>query len=145
MKFRSLSRDGGATFIIVFDEGDEFIGCLAELAKRQGIRGSHFTGIGAFSGAVVGFFDWRSKSYDRIPIAEQVEVLSLAGDIATDAGEPKVHAHVVVGKRDGSAHGGHLFEARVRPTLEVILVEEPTHLRRRFNAAAGLALVDLEA
>ena len=58
-------------------------------------------------------------------------------------GEPKLHAHVVLTKRDGSAWGGHLIEARVQPTLEVMLVESPSHLQRRTDAATGLALIVL--
>jgi len=75
-------------------------------------------------------------------IQEQVEVLSLIGDIALDDGEPKVHAHVVVGKSDGTAHGGHVLEAHVRPTLEVVLTESPRHLRKRFDPESCLALID---
>jgi predicted DNA-binding protein with PD1-like motif len=52
-----------------------------------------------------------------------------------------LHAHVVVGKADGTAHGGHLLAAVVRPTLEVILVESPRHLQRRHDAETGLALI----
>ncbi len=72
-------------------------------------------------------------------------MLSLVGDIALDKGEPKVHAHVVVGRLDGTAHGGHLLEGHVRPTLEVTLVESAVQLRRRHDPASGLALIALEA
>jgi len=91
---------------------------------------------------VVAYFDWSTKQYRHIRIDEQVEVLSLAGDITLEDGKPKVHAHVVVGKADATAHGGHLIEGLVRPTLEVVLTETPAHLRRRFDAQAGLALID---
>ena len=80
-----------------------------------------------------------------VEISEQVEVLSLVGDIALNKGKPKVHAHVVVGKSDGTAHGGHLLEAHVRPTLEVIVVESPEHIVRRTDSETGLALIDLDA
>ena len=71
-------------------------------------------------------------------------MLSLAGDIALDEdGEPQVHAHVVVGKADGSAHGGHLLEAHVWPTLEVVLVQPPQELRKRIDPETGLALISL--
>ena len=73
---------------------------------------------------------------------EQVEVLSLAGDITSGPEGRKVHAHVVMGKADGTAHGGHLIEARVRPTLEIVLTEAPRHLHRRFDSTSGLALID---
>jgi predicted DNA-binding protein with PD1-like motif len=56
-----------------------------------------------------------------------------------------VHAHVVVGKRNGSAMGGHLLEAHVRPALEVMLQESGEQLKRKFDPESGLALVDLGA
>jgi predicted DNA-binding protein with PD1-like motif len=82
------------------------------------------------------------KKYKPIAIDEQVEVLSFIGDITLDQGRPKLHAHVVLGKADGTAHGGHLLEGHVRPTLEVIVTETPRHLRRRFDPASGIALID---
>jgi predicted DNA-binding protein with PD1-like motif len=88
-------------------------------------------------------FLWESKQHDKIPVREQVEVLSLIGDVALKDGEPKVHAHVVVGRSDGSTRGGHLIEAHVRPTLEVILTEAPEHLRKEVDKATGLALIRL--
>ena len=88
------------------------------------------------------YFDWASKRYQNISIDEQVEVLSFVGDITIENDAPKVHAHVVLGKADASAHGGHLIRASVRPTLEIIITEAPRHLHRRFDPDSGLALVD---
>jgi hypothetical protein len=62
--------------------------------------------------------------------------------VALDGEEPKVHAHVVVGLSDGAARGGHLIAGRVWPTLEVVLVESPRHLRKRHDPETGLALID---
>jgi uncharacterized protein len=90
---------------------------------------------------VLGYFNWEATDYEEIPIDEQVEVVSLDGDVALKDDEPQIHTHVVVAKRDASAHGGHLLEATVRPTLEVILVDSPTHLRKRFDPQTGLALI----
>jgi len=78
-------------------------------------------------------------------VREQVEVLTLAGDIALEKGDPKVHAHVVVGKADGSAHGGHVLSARVWPTLELVLTESPRALAKRSDPETGLALIDIGA
>jgi hypothetical protein len=74
-------------------------------------------------------------------LKEQVELLSLIGDVAVKEGEPQVHAHLVVGRRDGSAHGGHLLEARVRPTCELILTESPEELRKEIDPESGVALI----
>lgn len=144
MKTKLLSRsDGVASYVLIFDTGDEFIAGLTRFAKEQNLDASHFSAVGAFSGAVLGFFDIDAKEYRKIPVDEQVEVLSLDGDIALDKGEPKVHSHVVVGKSDGTTRGGHVMEAYVRPTLEVMLEESPAQLKRVFNQETGLALIAL--
>ena len=136
--------DGQRTYALVFATGDEAMGGLQAFARHQGLASGHFTAIGAFETVTLGYFDWSHKDYLKIEVKEQVEVLSLVGDIALEDRQPRIHAHVVVGKRDGTAHGGHLLEARVRPTLEVILVQPPAHLRRRYDPESRLALIDLE-
>lgn len=139
-----MQEQGGKTYALVFDTGDEAKSGLVAFAKEQRLSASHFTAIGAFRDVTLGYFDWQKKEYQKIPVREQVEVLSLIGDISLkENGEPEVHAHVVVGKRDGTAHGGHLMEAHVRPTLEVIVVESPRHLQRRHDPESGLALIRL--
>jgi predicted DNA-binding protein with PD1-like motif len=143
MKVSLLDQhDGLRTFAIVLSTGDEAMASLTSCAAEYQLHASHFTAIGAFSDAVVAYFDWTSKQYQHIAIAQQVEVLSLVGDITIEGGKPKVHAHVVLGKADATAHGGHLIKGSTRPTLEIMLSETPRQLRRRFDAASGLALID---
>jgi predicted DNA-binding protein with PD1-like motif len=139
---RLHEQDGTRTFLIVFETGDEAMTTLASFATTERLAGSHFTGIGAFARAVVAYFDWTSKRYRHVAIDEQVEVLSLSGDVTREKAEPKVHAHVVLGKGDATAHGGHLIQGHVRPTLELVLVESPRYLVRRFDPASGLALIE---
>jgi predicted DNA-binding protein with PD1-like motif len=144
VQLKLLNRSKGQkTIVVVFDEGEEAISELTGVAIRHGLSAAYFTAIGAFSAATLGFFDIDRKDYVKIPVSQQVEVVSLAGNIALDKGEPKVHAHAVVAKADGTALGGHLLEARVRPTLEAVIVESPKSLRRRMDEATGLALIDL--
>ncbi len=145
MQAKVLQEGSDKTFALIFDKGDEVIGVLTAFAKERTISAAHFTGIGAFRDVTLGYFDAAAKQYRKIPLHEQVEVLSLLGDIALDGGEPKVHAHVVVGRSDGTAHGGHLMDARVWPTLELILNESPRHLRRKSDPESGLALIDVAA
>jgi hypothetical protein len=142
MKSTLLDSAGARTWALIFDKGDEPVAGLTAFAKSQGLGGAHFTAIGAFSEVTLGYFDRKARDYKKIPLREQVEVLSLIGDVALDRGEPKVHAHVVVGRADGEARGGHLLEARVWPTLEVVLTESPRHLRKRHDPETGLALID---
>jgi predicted DNA-binding protein with PD1-like motif len=144
MQVRILAGTAGQrTFALVFDTGDEAVDGLLRFARERRLAAASFTAIGAFQSATLGYFEIERHAYRHIEIAEQVEVLSLIGNVATAADGPKIHAHVVVGKRDGTAHGGHLLAARVRPTLEVVLTETPAHLRRRTDPDTGLPLIDL--
>lgn len=131
------------TFVVVFDIGDEFIAGLTGFAKENGLAACHFTAIGSFSDARLGYFQIERKEFKPIPIDEQVEVLALVGNIVLYQGEPMIHAHVVVGRSDGRTLGGHILEAHIRPTLEVTVVESPKHLQRTYNPDIGLALITL--
>jgi uncharacterized protein len=136
---------GEKTHVLIFETGDEVISTLEQYASEHVIAAGRFTGIGAFSEATLAFFDWESRRYEDIPVKQQTEVLTLAGDIALMDGKPKIHAHVILGARDGSTLGGHLQEGRVRPTLELMLVQSPGVLRRIHKPESGLALIDVTA
>jgi len=129
------------TYAVIFETGDEVTAGLATFVQQRGLRACHFTAIGGFQDVTLGYFDWNRKDYNPIPISEQVEVISLIGDVALDRDVPKVHAHVIVAKRDGTAHGGHLLNAHVRPTLELILTEAAGELRKSYDPQSKLDLI----
>jgi hypothetical protein len=143
MRSKLLNADPPITYAVVLDTGDEVIGELGEFVREHEIEAASLTAIGAFSRAVLGYFQWESKQYKKIPVDEQVEVLSLLGDVALGDQGPTLHLHAVLGKADGSVVGGHLIEAHVRPTLEVILIQPPSYLRKRKDPETGLALIDI--
>jgi predicted DNA-binding protein with PD1-like motif len=142
MNWKLLAPGETRVFAVIFRSGDDVTDGLIAFGREQRLEASHFTAIGAFAEVTLGFWDWERREYQRIPIREQVEVLSLVGNVARGPdGAPLLHAHVVVGKSDGTAHGGHLLWARVRPTLEVVIEESPAHLRRVPDEATGLMLL----
>jgi uncharacterized protein len=142
MRHRRIHAGDERSFAIVLDVGDDPVACLTAFAREQHLTAGRLTAIGAFSSATLGFFDLGRRDYDRIEVTDQAEVLSLLGDVALGPdGAPQLHVHVVLGRRDGSAVGGHLISARVKPTLEVMLVESPGTLQRRMDPATGLALL----
>lgn len=142
MKSKIISDGKEKTYAVVLQTGDEAVEALKNFTRENGLKTAHFTAIGAFKSTTIAFFDWQTKKYQNISIDEQVEVLSMIGDITLDQGSPKLHVHVVLGKADGTAHGGHLVKAMVRPTLEIIINESPDFLRRKFDVESGLALID---
>src|SRR5438445_12251455 len=99
MKSKLLGDREGKTFALIFDKGDEVTATLANFAKEHKLSASHFTAIGAFSDSTLGFFERERKDYKRIPINEQVEVVSLTGNIVlTKDGEYKLHVDVLGGE-----------------------------------------------
>lgn len=143
MRHQLLNDDQGQrTFAVVLQTGEEAMVCLQEFVRAEQISAAQLTGIGAFAEVTLGYFDWNTKDYVGNSVQEQVEVASMIGDVAlSPSGQPTLHIHVVVGKRDGTAFAGHLQKAHVRPTLEVILNESPVHLRKVHDPESGLALI----
>jgi len=146
MQSKQVSNNKGENlWILVLAPGEEAKETIIEFAKNEKIRAASFVALGAFSRAVIGYFDWEKKKYLPIPVNAQVEVITLVGDIAEDEkGAPSLHAHTVLGLSDGSTRGGHLIEGYVRPTLEITLTETPAHLIRKKKPELGLALIDIE-
>lgn len=142
MRVTELGREGrGTASALIFDTDDEVVSTLERHAKRAGIRSAHFIALGAFQRATVAFFDLKTKQYEEIPVDEQVEVTALVGNIGVHEGNIVIHAHCVLGRRDGSAVTGHLIEAHVRPTLELFLTAYDGELRRRTDQETGLPLI----
>lgn len=141
MHHRMIS-DSPKTYALIFEIGDEIAGGLKNFALEKGLAAASFKAIGAFSEVQLAWFDWDSKRYmPSVELSEQLELLSLIGDIALEQDKPAVHAHAIVGRKDGTAHGGHLLRAIVRPTCEVILTESPRHLQKKLDPESGLALI----
>ena len=131
-------------YVVVLEEGEEAFRTLTDFVRSENLTAASLTAIGAFAHAVVGWFDLAGKTYKRIEVREQCEVLSIVGGVAVDdQGRPGLHVHAVLGLEDGSTRGGHLIEGEVRPTLEVIFTESPATIRRRKRDDLGIALIDL--
>lgn len=144
MRSQLLNQGPPRMWAVIFATDDDFLGELGRWVESSDLRAASLSGIGGFRDAVLGYYDLDARSYVDIPVDDQVEVLTLAGDVTCSGDKRQIHAHVVCGRRDGSTVGGHVQQAIVRPTLEVVVTESPTFLERRFDPGSGLALIDLE-
>jgi uncharacterized protein len=143
MKFRLLSQDVGVKrYSIVLAKGDEVMSGLTDFARQNKVTSGSFTAIGAFSRATVAWFDDSRKEFKLIPINEQVELVSMIGNVALANGRPVVHTHVSVASSDGTVRGGHVINAFVFPTLELFMTVYPTALHKEQDEATGLMLID---
>jgi uncharacterized protein len=143
MQYKLMS-DEPRTYAVILETGEDVSAELERFAAAHNLSGSSFKAIGALQSVKLGWFDWKTKKYKTaVALREQVELLSLIGDIALKDGRPQVHAHVVVGRSNGRAYGGHLLEGKVRPTCEIILTESPVGMQRQFDPESGIALIRL--
>ena len=134
----------GDTFLIRLEAGEEVIESLKQFADIQRIGFAALRAIGTFERVTLGYYDAETKSYRNEGIEEPVEVLNMSGNVAKgEDGERIIHAHVAVGRSDYTVLGGHVVEATVGPTLEVVVDTAPTTIRRRHDEGTGLELLDL--
>ncbi|MCH4543210.1 PPC domain-containing DNA-binding protein [Ochrobactrum sp. A-1] len=144
MQFKLLGEGAGQRiFVVILVPEEAVVATLTRFVREQDLTAASVTAIGAFRRATLGFFDLEQQDYHRIELDEQCEVLSLLGDCALDEeGSPSLHLHVVLGMRNGEAKGGHLIEALVQPTLEVIIKENTSTMVRTYRPEFGIALID---
>jgi hypothetical protein len=143
MKVRLLNP-GEATkqYVVIFYQGDEAFSGLLEFAEQYHVTSAHFTAIGAVNGATLGWFNPQRKMYKKIPVNGQHELIGMSGDIALYKGKPVVHTHMVFGSPDGTTFGGHVLDANVSPTVEVMVTDDPVTMQKRFDPATDLTLID---
>jgi predicted DNA-binding protein with PD1-like motif len=144
MKIKQVGNSDRRLWVAVLDPGEEVKETLLGFAARERVNAASFVALGAFERATIAYFEWDKKRYKPIPVEQQVEVVTLAGDVVrNEKDEPDLHAHCVLGLSDGTTRGGHLLNGIVRPTLEVTITETPAHLIRRKRPELGVALIDV--
>jgi len=139
------NSNGEKTYALIFAKGDEILSGLTEFAEREKLTAGSFTAIGALQSARFGWFDSAHKAYRDIPVEQQVELISLIGDVGLVNGAPQIHVHGAVGLPDGQVRGGHLLQAIVWPTVEMFLTACPTTLTKTHDDETDLFLFDLKA
>jgi predicted DNA-binding protein with PD1-like motif len=156
MRSRLLSEHSGVrSFVVVLERGDHVMACMAEFAAEHRCAAAEFTAIGAFEWCRFAHFDPETRDYIEHELENQSELLSLNGRITlprdtdpdapeADEVQPHLHVHCVISRPDGTAVGGHLVEAEVRPTCEIFVTDHPVRLTRREDPDSGLAVIALD-
>ena len=143
VKVKLISENGQTkTYALVFSAGDEVMSGLKEFVVKYNVKSAHFTAIGDAMSAKYGWYDKTKKMFKVSTINNFAEITSLIGDVALYNNNPVVHAHINLATEDGIVHGGHLLEAFVSPTLEVMMTVEPVSLNKKFSPEFGLILIE---
>src|SRR5512144_2084331 len=133
----------GDAWILRLDTDDEIFGTITRFVGERAIDTATVSGIGAVHHVVLGYFDRSTREYVRHSIEEDVEIVSLAGNITLKEGKPFPHLHVIVSGREFQAKAGHLFEGKVGATCEVVITPLVGYVQRIKDDSTGLFLLDL--
>lgn len=139
MKFQKFAD----RYQLRFEGGDQVAQSLLAWLKSQDIGYATMTGLGAVSAATVSYWNSETREYETHELPEQMEVVSLIGNVTIKEGAPFTHIHVTLGRRDLSIVGGHFNDATVNPNLEVWVLPESEGVQRTLDEKSGLFLMHL--
>ena len=126
--------------LVLLQRGEKLVAGLTQLAKDRGLRGAGLSALGALCDVELGYYVLHDKRYERITLADDLELLSLTGNVTLKDGAPFVHVHASLGDREFRARGGHLFEATVGASVELRVERWSAAPVRKPDEAIGLAL-----
>jgi len=133
----------GPTIFMRLDPGEEILASLRQLCTDESIALGAVQGIGAVNRAVFGLFDPATKRYGANTLETNLEIVSLAGNITAMDGRPYLHLHMSVADGSGAVFGGHLSEAVVSATAEIVVTRIDGAVGRRFDEGIGLNLMEV--
>ena len=128
---------------IRIESGENVLEPLVELARREGLGYGLVSGLGAVRWVRLAYLNADTTEYEPHEVTEQLEVVSLIGNLAVRDGEPFFHLHISLARRDLTTFGGHFLDAIAHPTLEVSIQPEDGTIVRRFDPQLGMAVMDL--
>jgi len=128
-------------YVVRLDRGEEVLSTLAAFLKAEGVSGATLSGIGAVQRTTLGYFDLHKREYLRREFPDDMELVSLTGNLTWVEGEPLIHAHVTISGPDFVAVSGHLFSAEIAITGEFAIVPTGMRLERALDERTGLRLI----
>jgi predicted DNA-binding protein with PD1-like motif len=131
-------------YVIRLERGDEIIDSLKTLVEKEEIRGGFFYGLGAVKNVSLGYFDVEKKEYKEKSFEQDFELTSMIGDVAFSGDKIIVHAHVTLAGEDFKVVAGHLNQAAVTATTEIVFNPVEGKLSKKTDPSTGLNLMDLK-
>ena len=139
MKFKKIDK----IYFVRIDSGEEIVTVLQKICDENQIRLGKISGIGAVRKATIGFFEMNNKQYHSTVLKGDFEITSLLGNITTMNDKIYLHVHINLANEKNQTYGGHLNEAIVSATCEVIIEEFEGEANRRLDKNIGINLLQL--
>lgn len=139
MKYKKIN----SIYLIRIDKDEKIIASLTEFIDKEKVKAGYFSGVGAVSHCTTKLYNYEKKEYIEQNFQEKMEITSLTGNIALFNGKPVIHAHINLGDSEMNIRGGHLQEAVVGSTCEIVLNVFDMEIKRKPDEDTGLNILDL--
>ena len=133
-------RKFGKQYVIRLEKGEEIVSSIKDLCVKENIKLGSLSGIGAVNKVTAGLFKTGEKKYVSRTYEEDMEIVSLGGNVSRMNGETYLHFHISVANEAGEVRGGHLTEAYISATGELVLTEIEGTVDREYSGGIGLNL-----
>lgn len=131
------------SLLVRLPKGEDLLASLVAVCLEKNIAKGHVSLVGALEKAVLGYYPQDTREYAVQTLEEGTEILAGLGNVSLKDGQPVVHLHLTLLKRDFTVTGGHAMPGSILFAGEACLTPiEGPHLHRSLDAATGLPLWD---
>lgn len=131
-------------FLVRLEKGEKVNSSIKKFCEKLGIGNIAFIGLGAVENPTVAQYQIDKRKYKQKTLKGMFEALSFVGDVAVFEGHPLVHGHISLSDEQMRAFGGHLVEATVSATFEIIIQDLGSKKVKRYDEETGLKLFKLD-
>lgn len=130
-----------SAYILRIDRGEEIVKAIHDLCQKEQIGLGFLSGIGAVDYARLGLYSLEKRRYLVNEFKGEYEITSLIGNITAQEGAPYIHMHMTISDETGAVVGGHLSEARVAVTCEIVISLLKGTIEREMDPGIGINLM----
>lgn len=133
--------ESGNTVLLVLEIGEDINESLEKLSEQYGNKFATISGIGACDLVSLNFYDVKTKKYYEKVLEEDVEMISLMGNLTLKDSKPFAHIHGTFGDDKYQTWSGHVSKAIVSVTAEIVVTFTDMQVSRELNEDVGIYLI----
>lgn len=140
MKYIKINDD---KFLIKLNKGEKIVENLTKFVNENKISSGYFYGIGAASSVEIAHYNVETQKYSSKIFDKPLEITNIIGSLGSFEGKPLIHPHITVGDENMQTFGGHLDEATISGTLELVFLDFKMALYKKIDPEVGLKTFDI--
>lgn len=129
--------------LVRIEKGEDVVEKLFELVEKLQLKNGSISGIGASDNITVGLYSVEKQEYTKKNFTGEMEITSILGNISIMNDKPYLHMHITFADENLNVHGGHLNEAIISATCEIIISKIDEKVDRFKDSETGLNLYDI--